>query len=71
MLQWRVRTSGAFVAAAFIPSETNAVVASVTNVTSIRTRRRLRRRISRYIADSRRCSATKDDDEQYCFSVAL
>jgi hypothetical protein len=26
MLRWRVRTSGAFVAAAFIPSETNAAV---------------------------------------------
>ena len=30
---------GAFVGAAFIPSEPNAAVASVTNVTSFRTRR--------------------------------
>jgi len=51
MLRWRANI-GAFVAAAFIPTEPNASLASVTNVTSFRTRRRQRRRISRYIADS-------------------
>ena len=51
MLRWHVRTSGAFVAAAFIPTETNAAVASVTNLTSFRIRRRLCRRMSRHIAD--------------------
>jgi hypothetical protein len=69
MLRWRVRTSGAFVAAAFIPSETNAAVASVTNVTSIRTRRRLRRRISRYIADSKRCRTWRDSHHsRHCYA---
>jgi hypothetical protein len=69
MLRWRVRTSGAFVAAAFIPSETNAAVASVTNVTSIRTRRRLRRRISRYIADSKRCRTWRDSHHsKHCYA---
>jgi hypothetical protein len=42
---------GAFVAAAFITFEPNAAVASVTNLTSFRIRRRLRRRMSRHIAD--------------------
>jgi hypothetical protein len=69
MLRWRVRTSGAFVAAAFIPSETNAAVASVTNVTSTRTRRRLRRRISRYIADSKRCRTWRDSHHsKHCYA---
>jgi hypothetical protein len=55
MLRWRMRTSGAFVAATFIPPELNAAVASVTNVTCFRTRRRLRRGTSRYIADLEGC----------------
>ena len=53
---------GAFVAAAFIPSELNAAVASVTNATRFRTRRRLRRRISRYIADSAGCRTWRDSN---------
>jgi hypothetical protein len=50
MLRWRVRTSG-ILAAAFITFEPNAAVASVTNLTSFRIRRRLRRRMSCHIAD--------------------
>jgi hypothetical protein len=42
---------GAFVAAAFITFEPKAAVALVTNLTSFRIRRRLRRRMSRHIAD--------------------
>jgi hypothetical protein len=41
----------AFVAAAFITFEPNAAAASVTNLTSFQIRRRLRRRMSRHIAD--------------------
>jgi hypothetical protein len=71
MLRWNARISGAFVAAAFIPSETNAAVASVTNVTPIRTRRRLRRKISRYIADSRRCRTWRDSNHsKHCYAAS-
>jgi hypothetical protein len=53
----RVRISGCanigvFVAVTIIPSKPNAAVASVTNVTSFRIRRRQRRRMLRHIADS-------------------
>ena len=64
--QWKATTSmlrwlaniGAFVAAAFHPAR----VASVNNVTSFRTRRRQRRRISRYIVDSAGCRTWRDSN---------
>jgi hypothetical protein len=60
----------AFVAAAFIPSEPNAAVASVTNVTSFRTRRPLRRRISGYIADSAGCRTWRDSNHsKRCYAA--
>ena len=62
---------GAFVAAAFIPSEPNAAVASVTNVTSYRTRRRQRRRISCYIADSAGCKTWRDSNHSNrCYAAS-
>jgi hypothetical protein len=57
---------GTFVAAAFIRSEPNAAVASVTNVTSFRTRRRLRRRIS----CSAGCRTWRDSNHCKCCYAA-